>query len=308
MTATLTAPRTAATAPGTHGLTWTVLRVHRTALIFWGLAVTAATVALIWMYVIGDEARSGMSPCAEPAAVDGLPSCASVQAITADDTYRTVLQLVAASLSYAIFPVAAWAGGALIGRELESGTARLAWTQSVSPARWLAAQLAVPAVLITAGCGTVVLLSLWARGDDDPNLVGDWYYPDVFLSTGPTAVAHPLAGLALGALTGLLLRRTLPAAGAGLAVALVLYNVLERLREDLWPKATRTATGELELPRSAFVADWDASITDGVRHVRATYHPPSHFWPLQYVETGLLLALAAAATLAAFAVLRRRTP
>jgi len=37
------------------------------------------------------------------------------------------------------------------------------------------------------------------------------------------------------------------------------------------------------------------------------YHPASHFWPLQLVETGIVLALAAAAVLAAFRLLRRRT-
>lgn len=35
------------------------------------------------------------------------------------------------------------------------------------------------------------------------------------------------------------------------------------------------------------------------------YHPASHFWPLQLVETGILLALAALAVFAAFRVLRR---
>jgi hypothetical protein len=35
------------------------------------------------------------------------------------------------------------------------------------------------------------------------------------------------------------------------------------------------------------------------------YHPASHFWPLQLVETGIVLLLAALATFAAFRVLRR---
>ncbi|NUS28437.1 MAG: ABC transporter permease, partial [Streptomyces sp.] len=39
----------------------------------------------------------------------------------------------------------------------------------------------------------------------------------------------------------------------------------------------------------------------------AEYHPASHFWPLQLIETGILLAVAAAATIAAFLMLRRRT-
>ncbi|MEK8144329.1 hypothetical protein NKH18_28275 [Streptomyces sp. M10(2022)] len=36
------------------------------------------------------------------------------------------------------------------------------------------------------------------------------------------------------------------------------------------------------------------------------YHPASHFWPLQLVETGILLVLAALAVALAFRVLRRR--
>ncbi|KUM72960.1 hypothetical protein [Streptomyces curacoi] len=306
------APTTGRPPRGPRGLTWTVLRLHRTALIVWCLALAAATAVLIWMYAIGDEARRGMSGCATPA-TDGLPSCAAVDAITADETYSAFLGLITTSLSYVIFPVAAWAGGALIGRELESGTARLAWTQSVTPARWLAAKLAAPAVVLTAGTGGLLLVNLWARQDDDPNLVGDWYLPDVFLATGPTAVAYPLAGLALGALAGLLWRRALPAAGVGFAVTLALYNVLERYRDRLWPTATRSEQGEFELPRSAWQQDWD--ITWG-RYpgegtpvsTSATFHPRSHYWPLQYVETGIVLAVAAAATLAAFRLLRRRMP
>ncbi|WP_432197010.1 hypothetical protein [Streptomyces sp. bgisy027] len=301
MTATLPATATAATRSSRlvpRGPAWVVLRVHRTALVFWGLAVTAAVAALIWMHAIGDEARLGMIGCAEPP-VDGLPSCAAAEAITVDDTYQAVISMIATSLSYSIFCVAAWAGGSLVGRELENGTARLAWTQSVTPARWLAAKLTVPAALITAGTGGVALAHVWARGDDD--MVGDWYHSDVFLGTGPTAVAYPLAGLALGALAGLLLRRALPAAGVGFAVALVLYNVLERSREHLWPTVTLVEAGGVEQIRSAW---W---LSSGAP-TRATVHPRSHFWPLQLVETGILLAVAATATLVAFRLLRRRTP
>ncbi|MFE0255460.1 hypothetical protein [Streptomyces sp. NPDC059010] len=282
------------------GLFRAVLRLHRTALVLWGLALAAATAYLIWLHTIGGEARRGTSPCAIPAS-DGLPSCAAVDAITADETYSTGIALVTTALSYLVFPVAAWAGGALIGRELESGTAQLAWTQSVTPARWLAAKLAVPAALLTAGTGTLVVVNRWAQGDGNPNLVGDWYFEDVFLGIGPTAVAYPLAALALGTLTGLLLRRALPAAGVACAAAFVLYNLLERNRENLWPTVTRSESHGFELPRSAWQLGWEGSTS-------ATFHPRSHFWPLQYAETGIVLAVAAAATLAAFWLLRRRTP
>ena len=297
---------------GPRGLVWVVLRTHRTALIFWSLALIAATAVLVWMYAIGDEARPAYGGCAEPP-TDGLPSCAAIDAITADDIYANGIALVTTALSYVIFPVAAWAGGALTGRELESGTARLAWSQSVTPVRWLATKLAVPAALLTAGTVAVLLLNIWARGDDNPNLVGDWYGPDQFAGTGPVAVAYALAGLALGALAGLLLRRALPAAGVGLAAALLLYNTLDLYRDKLWPTVTRTEKGEFELPRSAWQVHWDATWgrypgEETPLSTSATYHPQSHFWPLQYVETGILLAVAAAATAAAFWVLRRRTP
>jgi hypothetical protein len=228
-----------------------------------------------------------------------------------------------------MFPVAAWAGGALVGRELESGTARLAWTQSVTPLRWLAAKLAVPALLLTAGATAAVLLNIWARQDDNPNLVGDWYHPDDFVTTGPAAVTYVLAGLALGALAGLVTRRALPAAGVGFAATLALYNILERYREDLWPTVSRTSDSPSELPRSALQVDHGMVLTSGERVTGfrcsvmpdstcvndadiagyySTFHPQSHFWPLQLVSAGIALAVAALATAAAFWLLRRRTP
>lgn len=64
-----------------------------------------------------------------------------------------------------------------------------------------------------------------------------------------------------------------------------------------------------ELPRSADQLGWHQHMYTGtdLRKVTVTYHPHSHFWPLQLVETGLLLALTAAATGACHLLLRRRT-
>ncbi|MEU7718047.1 hypothetical protein [Streptomyces tibetensis] len=289
------------------GLLRAVLRTHRTALVLSLLALAAATAALVWLHSLGDEARAGVSACATPP-TDRLPSCAAVEAITVDEVYANGIAVLATALSWVMFPVAAWAGGALIGRELESGTAQLAWTQSVRPLHWLAAKLAAPAALLTAGTGALVLLNVWARGNADPDLVGDWYYPDAFVSTGPVAVAYALAGLALGALAALVWRRALPAAGVALAASLLLHNLLERHREDLWPTVSRIAPGSIELPRSAFQVTWDTPAPHGVQISHATFHPQSHFWPLQWVETGLLLAVAGTATAAAFLLLARRLP
>ncbi|MFD9461341.1 hypothetical protein [Streptomyces sp. NPDC060027] len=314
------------------GLTWTVLRLHRTALYAWGAALLATAAVLAWMYVIGPDARAAARSCAAPGA--GRAACAHLQAIDADAIYANGLDLVATCVTYLMVPVAAWAGAALIGRELESGTAQLAWTQSVTPVRWLAAKLAVPAVVLTAGTTLAVLLNVWARGDENGDLAGDWFSLHVYDSTGPVAVGYVLAGLALGALAGLVLRRALPAAGAAFAAALVLHDVLSRFRMSLWPASTVTGQAALHLPSGALALEHGAVTRNGERlgndlacvgldrstdisrcvertglaDFWATYQPESHFWPLQLVESGLLLAVAGLATAAAFTLLRRRTP
>ncbi|MER5473301.1 hypothetical protein [Streptomyces sp. NPDC002685] len=312
------------------GLTWTVLRLHRTALYVWGAALLTVVAALIWMHAIGPDARAAAGDCA---ASDFLADCGIIRETAADKIYAYGLALVSTCVTYLMYAVAVWAGAALTGRELESGTARLAWTQSVTPARWLAAKLAVPAVLLTAGTALAVLLGDWTRRAGNGELSGGWFITNVFISSGPVAVAYALAGLALGALAGLVLRRALPAAAAALAAAYVLHEVLDRFRMSLWPAETTTGRAALQFPHGALVLEHGAVTGDGERLSTSmacvgtdsaaalgkcversgltdfwtTYQPESHFWPLQLVESGLLLAVAGLATAAAFALLRRRT-
>jgi hypothetical protein len=70
-----------------------------------------------------------------------------------------------------------------------------------------------------------------------------------------------------------------------------------------------TSSGE-RLPENACpigLADLKQCLADkDITHQYVDYHPASHFWPLQLVETGILLALAALAVALAFRVLRRR--
>ncbi|MFG2312818.1 hypothetical protein ACGFS9_29720 [Streptomyces sp. NPDC048566] len=331
-------PRSAAPAPprrraprGPSGLTWTVLRLHRTALLVWGAALLTGVAALAWMLVLGPEARAALLSCGPPGGA--RPDCPALSTGTAEGTYRTGTELIGTAVTYLAVPVAAWAGGALVGRELEDGTAGLAWTQSVGPARWLAAKLAVPAAALAAGTTVLVLLAVRVRRGGGPSLAGAWYAPDVYGSTGPVAVASVLAGLALGALAALVARRALPAAAAAALTVLALTSALRALRPRLWPARTVTGQAALALPPDVLEVghgvvtvggrriDGDppclgrgtaAQVRDCAEHFglsgfRAGYHPRSHFLPLQLVESGVLLAVTALATAAAFALLRRRT-
>ncbi|MFF6811055.1 hypothetical protein ACFZAG_14370 [Streptomyces sp. NPDC012403] len=275
----------------------TVLRVHRTALIVWGAFVAGLIGWLVWLNeVTVDSVRAAEAECSR-----GPWTCVD---LIEGLSYSEPTGYIGFLTCYGFLAVAAFTGGSLIGRELESGTARLAWTQGITPTRWLTAKLAVPALALVVG-GTVLVLAFrwgWAANRD---LMGDhWAFADVFVARGPATVAYALCALAVGTLTALLLPRALPALAVSAAAMWLLNLVLERCRAYLWPAVTRTSPKRFELPDGVWQQGAGRTGTGG--HY-ATYHPASHFWPLHLVETGIVLAVAVLATAAAFAVLRRRT-
>ena len=105
-------------------------------------------------------------------------------------------------------------GAPLIARELETGTNRLAWTQSVSRSRWLAMKLVLVGLV---GMAVVGLLSLfvtwWAHPLD--SVLAEQY--SRFDERSVVPVAYTAFAVALGSTLGILLRRTLPAMAATLA-------------------------------------------------------------------------------------------
>ncbi|MER6101865.1 hypothetical protein ABT115_05840 [Streptomyces sp. NPDC001832] len=223
--------------------------------------------------------------------------------------------------------------GPVIARELESGTYQVAWSQSVTPARWLAAKLAVPAVVTLVSVSVLSAACAWARArGNTTHYPREWYDRLVYGSIGTVPVGYALCMLALGALAGLLLRRTVTAMVVTVIGYGALVMALNAVRNDLWPTLTDTfkalgndyrfpkgavdirhgwvtSSGE-RLPENACLSgltDLKQCLTDkDITHRYVDYHPASHFWPLQLVETGILLALGALAVALAFRVLRRR--
>ncbi|GGV75198.1 ABC transporter permease [Streptomyces massasporeus] len=267
-----------------RGLLLALLRLHRTALWFWLGLVAVAAAALLW--ALGPGADAAWAEYRGMGCDGGAPDLGCDLPGPAFFRYETTVTVVIGILFLLPTLTAAWAGGSLIGRELESGTAQFAWTQSVTPARWLAAKLAVPALLLVPGTLAITLLhrTLWTSDHHLMRVLAwrAWYDDGVFEANGVLATAHALAALALGVLSGVLLRRALPALGVAVAAMASLTSVLDDLRPHLWP----TPPG-----------------TPSLMHK----HPASHFWPLQLVETGIVMAVAALATATAFLVLRRRT-
>ncbi|GAA1938615.1 hypothetical protein GCM10009837_76020 [Streptomyces durmitorensis] len=318
--------------PLLRGPRWADVRLHRTAL--WtagGLIVLTAAVTgyLRWAasaYPVPTADCYG--PCE-----DTFLGFASAM-----DLLSSTMEQGAAALLLLPVLIGAFVAGPVIGREMESGAYKLAWTQSVSPARWLASKLTTAAAL-TVG-GALVLMAVFQLGAW--NLLGRWNLSwtdrGVYEAIGPVLVAYCLLAVAVGALAGLLLRRTLLGmAATGVVTGGILF-ALGSVRWHLFPVTTVSgpASGKStgytmhDVPVDSLIMDMGVHNAAGERFVTgqcspaqmadfpcpsdtrvtgwyADIHPHSHFWYVQLIETGIVLALAAAAAYAAFRVLRRRT-
>ncbi|MGR4884970.1 transporter [Streptomyces sp. LARHCF249] len=225
-------------------------------------------------------------------------------------------------------------GAPLLGRELESGTFKLALTQGVSGHRWFAARFALAALFAVLASGVVAALVAWWWAPVSNTLNGlYWYDAYIYNATGPASVACALFGLATGTAVGLLVRRTLPAMAVTLA-AIGTASVLTRLLRTAWiDPETRITPGMT--PKKPVGSAWSTGefgylTPDGREHdintpvcqtsgeelrqcmaehgFVARYHkvyPSSDFWTFQWIETALYLGLAAVLVALVLYVLRR---
>jgi ABC-type transport system involved in multi-copper enzyme maturation permease subunit len=115
-------------------------------------------------------------------------------------------------------------GAPLVARELEAGTQRLAWTQSVTRVRWVAVKLGA---LGAASMATAGLLSLavtwWSSPFDRANM-------NVFMSFDQrdiVPVGYAAFAFALGCSAGVVIRRILPAMAATLAGFIAVRLVMD---------------------------------------------------------------------------------
>ncbi|RPK53594.1 hypothetical protein [Streptomyces sp. ADI93-02] len=319
--------------PSLRGPARVVMRQHRWTLRIAGGVALAAVIALIAVALRSSHVAEVFA--ASDCRVDGGTGRICDQ--TVRDYLDSMLRYRSLFGGFATFLMilpalfSAFVAGPMIARELESGTFRMSWTQSVSPARWLAAKLAVPTVLLLAATAVLSAVLHWAQSHSDTPYLSEWYTPQVFAATGTVPAAHLLFGMGAGALIGLLVRRTVPALAASVLVTGVVTVAFAYLRRGLWPPSTLTGAtlspaediwwvevGDINgsgerIPHD--VCSWSGAEAERLRCMADQnitghylgYHPASHFWPIQLVETGILLALATLAVAAAFRVLRRRT-
>ena len=107
-------------------------------------------------------------------------------------------------------------GSPLIAHELETGTFRLAWTQSVSRTRWLLVKLGLVGLASFLAAGLLSLMANWWGSPLDA-ASPDRFGAGNFAVHGFVAGGYAVFAFALGVTAGLVLRRTLPAMAVTLA-------------------------------------------------------------------------------------------
>jgi hypothetical protein len=119
-------------------------------------------------------------------------------------------------------------GAPLIARELDTGTFRLAWNQTVTREHWLAVKLGILGLTSMAVAGVLsLILGWWASPIDRAADVGGTggfqsrFFPVDFGTRGIAPIGYAAFAFALGVLVGLLIRRTVPAMGLTLALIAV---------------------------------------------------------------------------------------
>ncbi len=118
-------------------------------------------------------------------------------------------------------------GAPLLTREIETGTFRLVWNQSVSRGRWMLVKLGLTGLVAMATAGLLSLMVGWwaepvlkaasaTRGPEGLSSLSR-FQPDLFGAHGIVPVGYAAFAFMLGVTAGALIKRTVPAMAVTLA-------------------------------------------------------------------------------------------
>jgi hypothetical protein len=216
---------------------WLTWRQFRAQAIVAGAALAAAAVALAvtGAHLAALYNSNGLAGCTASCGADAGTFISQVKGS------RT--ELVFYGVTFLLYAVPAligmfW-GAPLVTRELETGTFRLAWNQSVPRARWIAVKLGLIGLAATAAAGLLSLLLTWwasplfraAQAAGDNSLSINRLAPPLFGASGIAPVGYAAFAFALGVTVGILVRRTVPA----MAITLLVFATVQ----VFWPSLVR---------------------------------------------------------------------
>lgn len=232
-------------------------------------------------------------------------------------------------------------GSTVVAREIEQGTYRMAWTQGITWARWLAFKIGLLAGTVLILFILLQLLLAWWFQPLLATTYNVWMYFDV---TGIVPIAYSLFAFALGLAFGTFLRRTVPAMALTLFVFLVLRIAITLVwRPYFLPPLNYTYLDSADIARTAQALIARADIVDrqgnavptvgssepqvcvddtreqqshdmdinacmkkhGLQY-RLLYQPQERLWLFQAIEAGVFLVLAICMSGCTFWWIKRR--
>jgi len=213
---------------------WFTWRQHRVEILVSGitLLVIAAILVGTGLHIAAFAQHIGRTDCSTARCVDAQNILNNyIETAFGGPTFYALFQLMLLALPLLI---GMFIGAGVVARELEQGTYRLVWTQSISWARWLLSKIGM--LLLFVLCATSLLYALfsWWKVPVLTATVATpggslWYFMNYDIWSF-VVIAYTLFALALGICAGAIVRRTVPA----IAITLVIFVGLRILIEVVW--------------------------------------------------------------------------
>jgi hypothetical protein len=308
-------------------VTWLLWRQHRSqaAVAAIGYALFAILLGITGVHM-ANTYHAALAGCR------ATDSCGDLNLFSGDGAIIDLVNLSAAvPLLIGLF----W-GVTSVGRELDTGTHLLVWTQSVRQRDWLRGKIATLLAMALIWGAAVSAIVTWWSGTLN-SLEANRFDPGKFDAQGVVPVAFALFGASLGLAAGAVIRRVLPALAVTvvgfIAVRLSVVSYIRphylaakvatvpafRRTPDLptgsWTLSRellvngRPLSGPVDLPAACRLPNKDAveaCIQKQGLSTRIKYQPASHYWPFQWIESGIFVALAAMLIVVAVMAVRRR--
>ena len=192
------------------------------------LAVIAVALAVTGLHLAHRYATSGIGTC-QAHGDCGTLSTSFIDQLKAGAGTDNILFYLGIAILY-VLPaiIGVFWGAPLVTREVEAGTFRLAWNQSVTRTRWLAVKVGLVGLAAMATAGLLSLMVSWWASPIDRALglpAGrngsrglNRFTPLLFGARGITPIGYAAFAFVLGVTAGMLIRRTVPAMAATLAI------------------------------------------------------------------------------------------
>jgi hypothetical protein len=303
---------------------WLIWRQHRVQLML-AAALVAALGIPIW--ITGMHLATTLHDC------QASDTCGSFDLLQHYGAIRVIVNLtIIVPVLVGVF----W-GATIAGRELETGTAALVWTQSITRRRWIAIKLCTLFAFAIACSGAISALVTWWSNPANATLESRFDGPQ-FDIQNIAPVGYAIFAAALGLAAGVLWRRVMPAVGTTLAVFIGVRLLIElwarshyltpvtKLSSFKGPDGTpfgawsisndltlhgQVVNGPVAPPgacaaAAASRADMDTCMQRAGYVMRAVYQPANRYWTFQWIEFGIYAGLAVVLVAVAVFALRRR--